>query len=93
MTERVIALARPKLRLAAVSFSILYLELACIRWFPSYVHFLAYFSNFVLLACFLGMSGGCLSARSRRNWLRSLPILLLGTMALALTAYACTTCT
>jgi SAM-dependent methyltransferase len=42
----------------------------------------------VLLACFLGMSAGCLSARSRRNWLRSLPLLLLGTMLLGLAAYA-----
>jgi len=88
MTQTPTLPAHPKLRLAAVSFSILYLELACIRWFPSYVHFLAYFSNFVLLACFLGMSAGCLSARSKRNWLRSLPLLLLGTMVLALTAYA-----
>jgi len=41
MTQTPTLPAHPKLRLAAVSFSILYLELACIRWFPSYVHFLA----------------------------------------------------
>ncbi|MFP4057430.1 MAG: spermidine synthase [Candidatus Brocadiia bacterium] len=78
----------PRLRLAGVSFAILYLELACIRWFPSYVHFLAYFSNFVLLACFLGMSSGCLAARSRRHWVSALPLVLLGSMVLALGIYA-----
>jgi SAM-dependent methyltransferase len=80
--------AHPRLRLAAVSFAILYLELACIRWFPSYVHFLAYFSNFVLLACFLGMSAGCLASRSPRRWMAALPVLLLGTMVLALVIYS-----
>jgi spermidine synthase len=46
---------------------ILFLELACIRWFGSTVPFLAYFSNVVLLASFLGMSAGCLLAGRRRD--------------------------
>ncbi len=48
-----------------ISFVILFLELACIRWFGAHVLFLTFFTNCVLLACFLGMSLGCLAARSR----------------------------
>ena len=44
----------------------LFLELACIRWFPSHVLFLTFFTNTVLLACFVGMSVGCLVARRPR---------------------------
>jgi SAM-dependent methyltransferase len=45
------------------SLLILFLELACIRWFPAHVLFLTYFTNTVLFAAFLGMSAGCLAAR------------------------------
>ena len=48
-----------------ISFLTLFLELACIRWFPSHVLFLTFFTNTVLLACFLGMSVGCLAANSQ----------------------------
>jgi len=46
---------------------VLFLELACIRWFPSHVLFLTFFVNLVLLACFVGMSVGCLVARRPRT--------------------------
>jgi SAM-dependent methyltransferase len=63
-----VATRRASARLFAISFAILFLELACIRWFGSIVPFLAYFSNLVLLACFLGMAAGCLAASRRGDW-------------------------
>ena len=53
---------RVDLHLFLISFLILFFELACIRWFGSTVLFLTFFTNLVLLACFLGMSVGLLSA-------------------------------
>src|SRR6188472_4364314 len=57
---------RAQLDLFLVSVLILFLELACIRWFPAHTLFLTFFTNTVLLACFLGMSVGCLCAS--RKW-------------------------
>ena len=54
---------RPAFDLFLISWLVLFLELACIRWFPSHVLFLTFFVNLVLLACFVGMSVGCLVAR------------------------------
>jgi hypothetical protein len=59
-----------------ISILIFFLELACIRWFPAHVLFLTFFTNTVLLACFLGMSVGCLAARHRWNFLAWTPLLL-----------------
>src|SRR5436309_12234586 len=59
-----------------MSLLILFLELACIRWFPAHVLYLTFFTNTVLLACFLGMSVGCLAAGHRRNYLAWTPVLL-----------------
>ena len=50
-----------------ISFLILFFELACIRWFGSTVLFLTFFTNLILLACFLGMSVGLMSAGGRRD--------------------------
>lgn len=66
-----------------ISWLILFLELACIRWFPAHVLFLTFFTNTVLLACFLGMSVGCLAAGQTRNWLATTPVLLGLAMAAA----------
>jgi hypothetical protein len=66
--------------LFAVSFLFLFLELAFIRWFPAQVLFLTFFTNTVLLACFLGLSLGCLAARQRRNYFRWTPLLLVAAM-------------
>src|SRR5256885_14332929 len=63
-------------RLFLVSGLILLRELACIRWFPAHVLFLTFFTNTVLLACFLGMSVGCLAAGSKRDFLVLTPVLL-----------------
>jgi SAM-dependent methyltransferase len=69
---------RPYLDLFLISFLILFWELACIRWFGSMVVFLTFFTNIVLLATFLGMSVGCLSASIGRDWLeRVMPLFLI----------------
>ena len=58
-------LRRPGVRLFLTSFLALYAELLCIRWIPAYVRFVAYFTNFILLASFLGLGAGILSTRRR----------------------------
>src|SRR5213593_3641583 len=60
-----------------VSFTMLFFELLCIRWIPSYVRYLSYFNNFLLLASFLGIGLGMLSARRQRFWFPPFPLLLL----------------
>src|SRR6185369_1527621 len=58
------------------SFLVLFLEIALIRWMPAYIRLLSYFSNFILLASFLGIGIGCLLAGSRRNLFAFFPALL-----------------
>jgi SAM-dependent methyltransferase len=77
------ATPRPLGELFLVSLLILFLELACIRWFPAHVLFLTFFTNVVLLACFLGMSVGCLAAGHRRRYLVWTPLLLAGAVLAA----------
>ena len=65
-----------------ISFLILFFELACIRWFGSTVVYLTFFTNIVLLATFLGMSVGCLTASSRRDWTPTvIPLLVLAVVS------------
>ena len=71
-------------RLALVSFLILFLELACIRWFSAFVIFLTFFTNIVLLACVLGMSVGCLTASGRRDYIVGLIPLALVAVGLSI---------
>ena len=59
------------------SFLVLFLETALIRWMPAYVRLLAYFSNFILLASFLGIGVGCLLAARRRNLFVWFPLIQL----------------
>lgn len=51
--------------LTLVSALALFLELVLIRWLPANILSLAYFSNIVLISCFLGMGLGCLLSRRR----------------------------
>ena len=67
----------PRARILLVSFSMLFFELLCIRWVPSYVRYLSYFNNFILLASFLGIGLGMLSARRQRFWYPPFPLLVL----------------
>ena len=60
------------------SFLVLFLEVALIRWMPAYIRLLSYFSNFILLASFLGIGIGCLLAPRTRNLIRWFPLILLG---------------
>ena len=53
---------RDRIDLFLASVLVLFLELACIRWFPAHVLFLSFFTNVMLLAAFLGISVGCLAA-------------------------------
>lgn len=65
------------LDLFLISFLILFFELACIRWFGSMVVHLTFFTNIILLATFLGMSIGCLSASRGRDWMETvIPLFL-----------------
>lgn len=77
----------PRLDLFLVSGLILFLELACIRWLPAHVVFLSFFTNTVLLASFVGMSVGCLSARKPGRELDRTPYWLLGLVAAGLLVY------
>lgn len=64
-------------RLFLISFLVLFFELVCIRWIPSYIRYLSYFSNFILLSCFLGIGIGLLLARRKWNVLPLFPPILL----------------
>ncbi len=68
---------RDRLDLFIASVLVLFLELACIRWFPAHVLFLTFFTNVMLLAAFLGISVGCLAAGRRQDYLAWTPLLLL----------------
>jgi SAM-dependent methyltransferase len=73
---------RACLELFLVSFFILFFELACIRWFGSTVIFLTFFTNVVLMACFLGVSVGCLAAGRRWSFMNGfIPLTLLAVVA------------
>src|SRR5437667_11715900 len=65
-----------RLRLILLSFLMLFVELALIRWGGSDVLYLSYFSNFVLLGSFLGIGIGFLRARSPRNLFPWSPVAL-----------------
>jgi hypothetical protein len=66
-----------RIRIFLVAFAMLFFELFCIRWIPSYVRYLSYFNNFILLASFLGIGLGMLSARRQRFWFPPFALLVL----------------
>ncbi|WP_165251501.1 spermine/spermidine synthase domain-containing protein [Paludisphaera soli] len=75
--------------LFAISFLVLFLELACIRWFGSSVVFLTFFTNIVLMASFLGISVGCLAASRKVRLMDALiPLTLAATAAAVGTLWA-----
>jgi SAM-dependent methyltransferase len=65
-----------RLRLVLLSFLMLFVELALIRWIGSNVIYLSYFSNFVLLGSFLGIGIGFLRAGGRTGLFQWAPISL-----------------
>lgn len=66
-----------RLDLFLASLLMLFLELACIRWIPANVRMLSFFSNFVLLACFLGMSIGFLLTAKKFRFFTLTPYFIL----------------
>ena len=72
----------PRSRLVALSFLMLFSELALIRWLGANIFYLSYFSNFVLLGSFLGFGVGFLWAgRSKQSIYPVAPLLLGALMA------------
>jgi hypothetical protein len=66
-----------RIRLIVLTFLMLFVELALIRWLGGNVLYLSYFSNIVLLGSFLGIGLGFLwAARSEISLLRFMPIVL-----------------
>ena len=57
------ALAEPRVRLVLTSATLLFVELLFIRWIPSEVRYVGFFSNFLLMASFLGIGIGILLGR------------------------------
>jgi len=81
--QEVVSSSRAEAKLFLISLLLLFLELACIRWFPAHVLYLTFFTNTILLACFLGMSVGCLSASRPQNFLAYTPPILAVAMGAA----------
>lgn len=72
-----------ELELFVASVVALFLEVAFIRWVPAYERVLGYFTNFVLIAVFLGLGLGAMLARRRRELIRYQPMLVLGLVVVA----------
>ena len=70
-----------RIRLILLSFLMLFLELALIRWTGANVVYLSFFTNFVLLGSFLGIGLGFLRANRRINLFPYAPVVLLGLVA------------
>jgi len=58
-------LQRNNTQLLLISFIMLFLEIALIRWIATEIRIFAYVHNLVLLACFLGIGLGCYFSRRR----------------------------
>lgn len=70
------------LDLFIISFVSLFFEIIFIRWTLSTIHVVGFFSNITLIACFLGLSTGCILAYKKANMLHIFLLLLLITVAL-----------
>ena len=71
-----------RLRLVALCFLMLFVELALIRWLGGNVLYLSYFSNIVLLGSFLGIGLGFLyTHKSSRDLLKFTPLALASLVA------------
>jgi SAM-dependent methyltransferase len=79
-----VASGRQKHRLFWLSFLMLFLELALIRWLGANVVYLSFFSNLILLASFLGIGIGFLASDRGVVWARWLPVTLFVLVGLVL---------
>jgi hypothetical protein len=64
------------IRLFALSFLSLFLELMMIRWVPGAIRLVAYYANLMLISSFLGIGLGAMLAQRRANLIRWFPSLL-----------------
>jgi len=79
----VAALADPRVRLFLTSGTLLFVELLLIRWVPANVRYIGFFSNFLLMASFLGIGLGILLGRKgRRLPMSPFAVLLFAVVAL-----------
>jgi hypothetical protein len=80
-------LAGNQVRLFQTSATLLFVELLLIRWIPANVIYVGYFSNFVLIASFLGIGLGILLGRAwPTRQVSPFALLLFGVVALVLRA-------
>jgi SAM-dependent methyltransferase len=80
-------LAGNQVRLFLTSATVLFVELLLIRWIPANVIYVGYFSNFVLIASFLGIGLGILLGGAQAKLpVSPFTLLLFGTVALVLRA-------
>jgi SAM-dependent methyltransferase len=80
-------LAGAPVRLLLTSATLLFVELLLIRWIPANVRYVGFFSNFLLMASFLGIGIGILlGRRALRLPLSPFPLLLLATLTLVYSA-------
>lgn len=78
----------PRVRLLLTSATLLFVELLLIRWIPSTVKYVGFFTNFLLMASFLGIGVGILLGRSGRKLpLSPFAWILFGVVALVLVAH------
>ena len=63
------------------SFLVLFAEVALIRWMGAYIRLLSFFSNFILLASFLGIGVGCLLGSARARLFACFPAILAAIVA------------
>lgn len=73
-------------RMLALSFSALFLELMMIRWVPAIVRLVAYYANLLLISSFLGLGIGALLAERRLRVYRWLPVIFLAYIGFLLLA-------
>jgi len=79
--------SRPAVQLLLTSATLLVVELLLIRWVPANVKYIGFFSNFLLMASFLGIGIGILLGRTERRLpLSPFPPLLLVTTLLVVGA-------
>lgn len=76
-----------RVKLLLTSGSLLFVELLLIRWIPAEVRYIGFFSNFLLMASFLGIGLGILLGRRfQLDSIAAFPILLVAVVLLVTTA-------
>lgn len=78
----VASLLNDKTRLFLLSFLILFLELALIRWIPANMRLVSYFSNLILLGTFFGLGIGLLLSKKSFALINFFPFILLTLLVL-----------